>query len=118
MGLTVIHILFIAFIIVIGFAKGDWKNFVEPSDPKKPDGFFPYGATGVFNGAAMVYLSYIGYDAVSTMAEEVRNPRRDIPLGVSGSVVIVTLIYCLMAASMTKLVPYDMVRIIISLPFD
>ncbi|KAL5721127.1 Cationic amino acid transporter 7 [Ranunculus cassubicifolius] len=107
--LTVIHILFILFIIIIGFAKGDWKNFVQPADPKKPDGFFPYGVTGVFNGAAMVYLSYIGYDAVSTMAEEVKNPRKDIPIGVSGSVAIVTVLYCLMAASMSKLVPYDMI---------
>ncbi|KAF9591418.1 hypothetical protein IFM89_004116, partial [Coptis chinensis] len=107
--LTVIHILFILFIIIIGFTRGEWKNLVEPSDPKKPDGFFPYGVTGVFNGAAMVYLSYIGYDAVSTMAEEVKNPKKDIPIGVSGSVVIVTVLYCLMAASMSLLVPYDMI---------
>ena len=60
----------------------------------------------------MVYLSYIGYDAVSTMAEEVRDPVKDIPVGVSGSVVIVTLLYCLMAASMSMLLPYDMVIII------
>ncbi|KAL5710518.1 Cationic amino acid transporter 7 [Ranunculus cassubicifolius] len=107
MVLTVIHVLFIAFIIVIGFWKGDWKNFKEPENPKKPDGFLPYGISGVFNGAAMVYLSYIGYDAVSTMAEEVKNPAKDIPIGVSGSVVLVTIIYSLMAASMSKLVPYD-----------
>ncbi|PIA59207.1 hypothetical protein AQUCO_00400232v1 [Aquilegia coerulea] len=107
--LTILHIVFILFIIIIGFTKGDWKNFVEPSDPKKPNGFFPYGATGVFNGAAMVYLSYIGYDAVSTMAEEVRNPTKDIPIGVSGSVVIVTVLYCLMGASLSKLLPYDMI---------
>ncbi|KAG4984595.1 hypothetical protein JHK87_029344 [Glycine soja] len=54
--------------------------------------------------------SYIGYDAVSTMAEEVRDPVKDIPVGVSGSVVIVTVLYCLMAASMTKLLPYDMIN--------
>ncbi|OVA06060.1 Amino acid/polyamine transporter I [Macleaya cordata] len=108
MVLTSMHILFIAFIIVIGFLKGDSKNFTEPSDPNKnASGFFPYGLSGVFNGAAMVYLSYIGYDAVSTMAEEVRNPIKDIPIGVSGSVVLVTILYCLMAASMSKLVPYD-----------
>ncbi|PON47736.1 Amino acid/polyamine transporter [Trema orientale] len=110
MVLTGLHILFILFVIVIGFWKGDWKNFTEPADPTHhPSGFFPYGASGIFNGAAMVYLSYIGYDAVSTMAEEVRDPVKDIPIGVSGSVIIVTVLYCLMAASMSKLLPYDLI---------
>ncbi|XP_034702962.1 cationic amino acid transporter 6, chloroplastic-like [Vitis riparia] len=108
MVLTAMHILFIAFVIVVGFWRGDWKNFTEPADPRRHQGgFFPFGASGVFNGAAMVYLSYIGYDAVSTLAEEVRNPVKDIPIGVSGSVMLVTILYCLMAASMSKLLPYD-----------
>ncbi|PKI34206.1 hypothetical protein CRG98_045403 [Punica granatum] len=109
MVLTTLHLLFIAFVILIGFSKGDWKNFTEPGDPKHPGGFSPYGVSGVFNGAAMVYLSYIGYDAVSTMAEEVKNPIKDIPVGVSGSVILVTVLYCLMAASMSMLMPYDMI---------
>ncbi|KAM1157560.1 hypothetical protein TB2_027719 [Malus domestica] len=107
MVLTAVHIIFIAFVIVAGFCKGDWNNFTHPADPAQPSGFFPYGVSGVFNGASMVYLSYIGYDAVSTMAEEVKNPVKDIPIGVSGSVLLVTVLYCLMAASMSKLLPYD-----------
>lgn len=109
MVLTVLHIMFILFVILMGFWRGEWKNFSEAGNPKHPAGFFPFGASGVFNGAAMVYLSYIGYDAVSTMAEEVRNPVRDIPVGVSGSVILVTVLYCLMAASMSMLLPYDMI---------
>ncbi|KAL3718074.1 hypothetical protein ACJRO7_003244 [Eucalyptus globulus] len=109
MTLTALHILFIVFVIVMGFSKGNWKNFTEPGDPSHPGGFFPYGATGVFNGAATVYFSYIGYDAVSTMAEEVKKPVKDIPIGVSGSVILVTVLYCLMAASMSMLLPYDMI---------
>lgn len=109
MALTVLHILFIVFVIVVGFWRGDWKNFTEPGNPKNAGGFFPFGVSGMFNGAAMVYLSYIGYDAVSTMAEEVGNPVKDIPIGVSGSVILVTVLYCLMAASMSALLPYDMV---------
>ncbi|KAJ6892637.1 hypothetical protein NC651_025750 [Populus alba x Populus x berolinensis] len=109
MVLTALHILFIGFVILMGFWKGDSKNFTEPADPKNPSGFFPFGAPGVFNGAAMVYLSYIGYDAVSTLAEEVHNPVKDIPIGVSGSVIIVTVLYCLMSASMSMLLPYDMI---------
>jgi APA family basic amino acid/polyamine antiporter len=110
MLLTILHILFIGFVILMGFWKGDWKNFTQPANPNNPSGFFPFGAPGVFNGAAMVYLSYIGYDAVSTLAEEVHDPVKDIPIGVSGSVIIVTILYCLMAASMSMLLPYDMVN--------
>ncbi|XP_022744448.1 cationic amino acid transporter 7, chloroplastic-like isoform X1 [Durio zibethinus] len=111
MILTALHILFIAFVIFMGFWRGDWNNFTRPGNPHNPSGFFPYGPSGVFDGAAMVYLSYIGYDAVSTMAEEVRNPVKDIPIGVSGSVIVVTVLYCLMAASMSKLLPYDMIDV-------
>lgn len=94
----------------MGFWRGDVANLTHPAHPEKsPDGFFPYSIAGVFNGAAMVYLSYIGYDAVSTMAEEVKEPARDIPIGISGSVVLVTILYCLMAASMCMLLPYDVV---------
>ncbi|AQK57463.1 Cationic amino acid transporter 6 chloroplastic [Zea mays] len=106
--LTGVHVVFILFIIVMGFAHGDARNLSRPADPAhSPGGFFPHGAAGVFNGAAAVYLSYIGYDAVSTMAEEVERPDRDIPAGVSGSVVLVTVLYCLMATSMSMLLPYD-----------
>ncbi|XVF00030.1 hypothetical protein REPUB_Repub03eG0251100 [Reevesia pubescens] len=111
MILTAFHILFITFVILMGFWKGDWNNFTRPVNPHNPSGFFPYGPSGVFTGAARVYLSYIGYDAVSTMAEEVRNPVKDIPIGVSGSVIVVTILYCLMAASMSKLLPYDMIDV-------
>ncbi|KAL6906107.1 hypothetical protein ACP4OV_003708 [Aristida adscensionis] len=107
MVLTAVHVAFILFIIAMGFVHGDARNLTRPADPASPAGFFPHGAVGVFNGAAMVYLSYIGYDAVSTMAEEVERPARDIPIGVSGSVVVVTALYCLMAASMSMLLPYD-----------
>ncbi|KAJ9545897.1 hypothetical protein OSB04_025604, partial [Centaurea solstitialis] len=110
MILTAIHILFIVFVIMMGFWKGETKNFTEPSDPNRPGGFFPFGAPGVFNGASLVYVSYIGYDAVSTLAEEVKNPVTDIPIGVSGSVILVTILYCLMAASMSMLLPYDLIN--------
>uniref|UniRef100_A0A804R8Z8 Cationic amino acid transporter 6 chloroplastic n=1 Tax=Zea mays TaxID=4577 RepID=A0A804R8Z8_MAIZE len=108
LALTAVHVAFILFVIGMGFRHGDARNLTRPADPaRSPGGFFPHGAAGVFNGAAMVYLSYIGYDAVSTMAEEVQRPARDIPAGVSGSVVVVTVLYCLMAASMSMLLPYD-----------
>ncbi|XP_076912051.1 cationic amino acid transporter 6, chloroplastic-like [Bidens hawaiensis] len=110
MILTGVHILFILFVIIMGFWKGDTKNLTNSSNPSHPGGFFPFGASGVFNGAALVYVSYIGYDAVSTLAEEVKNPITDIPIGVSGSVILVTILYCLMAASMSMLLPYDLIN--------
>ncbi|KAH6802428.1 cationic amino acid transporter 6 [Perilla frutescens var. frutescens] len=109
MSLTALHILFIVFVIAVGFWRGNLINFTEPGNPQNAGGFFPFGASGVFNGAAVVYVSYIGYDAVSTMAEEVENPVKNIPIGVSGSVILVTILYCLMAASMSALLPYDMI---------
>jgi amino acid transporter len=111
MVLTAVHVAFILFIIVMGFVHGDARNLTRPADAAHtPGGFFPHGVGGVVKGAALVYLSYIGYDAVSTMAEEVEQPARDIPVGVSGSVVIVTALYCLMVVSMSMLLPYDAVR--------
>ncbi|CAL9220305.1 unnamed protein product [Arabidopsis halleri] len=109
MVLTALHIAFLVFVIVMGFWKGDIKNLTRPDNPENPSGFFPFGVSGVFNGAAMVYLSYIGYDAVSTMAEEVKDPVKDIPMGISGSVAIVIVLYCLMAISMSMLLPYDLI---------
>ncbi|CAN6439134.1 unnamed protein product [Victoria cruziana] len=117
MVLTAVHISLILLIVAIGFAKGSVRNMVHPMNPEKnPGGFLPYGASGVLSGAANVYLSYIGYDAVSTMAEEVKHPAKDIPIGVSGSVAIVTVLYCLMAAALTMLVPYD--AIVADAPFS
>ncbi|XP_057820411.1 cationic amino acid transporter 6, chloroplastic-like [Cryptomeria japonica] len=103
MAATLFHLLMFAFIIVAGFANGHFHNLTRPS------GFAPYGAKGVFEGAAIVYFSYIGYDSVSTLAEEIKRPAQSLPLGVSGSVIIVSLVYCLVALSLCVLVPYDQI---------
>ncbi|KAJ4844428.1 hypothetical protein Tsubulata_038605 [Turnera subulata] len=101
--MTVFHVLFFGFIIVAGFSKGSVENLVMPG------GLAPFGAKGVFNGAAIVYFSYIGYDSVSTMAEEIQNPARSLPIGIVGSVLIVSVLYCLMALSLCVMVPYNMI---------
>ncbi|KAG2318067.1 hypothetical protein Bca52824_021189 [Brassica carinata] len=95
MVLTALHIAFIVFVIVMGFWKGDRKNLTRPADPENPSGFS--------------FRSFGRYDAVSTMAEEVRDPVKDIPMGISGSVAIVIVLYCLMAISMSMLLPYDLI---------
>ncbi|MGH7332312.1 MAG: amino acid permease [Candidatus Rokuibacteriota bacterium] len=68
--------------------------------------FAPGGFTGMMGGAAIIFFAYIGFDAVSTAAEEARNPARDIPIGIIGSLVVCTLIYIAVAAVLTGMVPY------------
>lgn len=66
----------------------------------------PYGFSGVAGGAAIIFFAYIGFDAVATAAEECRNPNRDLPIGIVGSLIICTLLYILVAAVLTGVVPY------------
>ncbi len=68
--------------------------------------FLPYGASGVFRGAAYIFFAYIGFDSVSTHAEEARNPQRDVPIGIIASLALCTVLYILVAGVLTGMVPY------------
>ena len=74
-------------------------------DPRNYTPFAPGGWAGIRAGAAIVFFAYIGFDAVSTAAEECRNPGRDLPVGILGSLAICTLIYVAVAAVLTGMVP-------------
>ena len=79
----------------------NWHPFIpEPQGPGK------FGWDGVLRGATVVFFAYIGFDAVSTAAQEAKNPQRDMPIGILGSLVICTLIYIAMSAVMTGIMPY------------
>ena len=65
----------------------------------------PYGFSGVMTGAAVVFFAYIGFDAVSTTAEEAKNPSRDLPIGIIASLVICTLLYLIVAGILSGIVP-------------
>ena len=69
--------------------------------------FQPSGWAGTLAGAAVVFFAYIGFDAVSTVAEETRRPERDMPIGIIGSLLICTVLYILVSAAFTGLVPYE-----------
>ncbi|OVA08615.1 Amino acid/polyamine transporter I [Macleaya cordata] len=97
---SVIHVVVIVFIIITGLVKSDSKNY---------DYFAPYGARGVFKASAVLFFAYIGFDAVSTMAEETKNPGRDIPIGLVGSMVITTIAYCLLAVTLCLMQPYKQI---------
>jgi basic amino acid/polyamine antiporter, APA family len=86
----------IAAVIVIG------AFYVEP---KNWSPFAPMGWTGVMKGAAVIFFAYIGFDAVSTAAEEVVEPNRDLPRGILGSLFVCTLLYILVAGVLTGMVP-------------
>lgn len=101
--MTVFHVMFFGFIIIAGFCIGSTNNLV------KPKGLAPFGVRGVLDGAAIVYFSYIGYDSASTMAEEIQNPSQSLPVGIIGSVVITSTLYCLMSLSLCLMVPYNKV---------
>lgn len=95
-------------VLVLLFFIGVALYFVSPSEMAtnwRP--FQPNGWAGTFTGAAVVFFAYIGFDAVSTVAEETRNPARDLPIGIIASLVICTLFYIAVAAVFTGIVPYQ-----------
>src|SRR6202012_1547101 len=79
----------------------NWHPFIPPAD-----GPGRYGFGGITAGAASVFFAYIGFDAVSTAAQEARNPQRDMPIGILGSLVVCTLLYILVSTVLTGLVNY------------
>ncbi|XP_041023623.1 cationic amino acid transporter 5 [Juglans microcarpa x Juglans regia] len=94
---SAVNTVVILFVIIAGFAHAKTSNLTP---------FLPYGAKGVFQAAAIVYFAYGGFDNIATMAEETKNPSRDIPLGLLGSMSIITVIYCLMALSLAMMQKY------------
>jgi APA family basic amino acid/polyamine antiporter len=93
--------------LVIGFGfmavnPGNWHPFVPPNTGV----FGQFGWSGVVRAAAVVFFAYIGFDAVSTAAQEAKNPQRDLPIGILSSLAICTVLYILMALVMTGLAPY------------
>jgi APA family basic amino acid/polyamine antiporter len=94
-------------ILVLLFFVGLALYYVSPAtmaDHWKP--FQPQGWMGTLTGAAVVFFAYIGFDAVSTVAEETKNPARDLPIGIIASLIICTILYVLVAAVFTGMVPW------------
>ncbi|NMA28836.1 MAG: amino acid permease [Burkholderiales bacterium] len=96
-GIVLIKLLVVFFVIGLG------AFYVDPANWHP---FAPNGWAGIKAGAALIFFAYIGFDAVSTAAEETEDPGRDLPIGMIGSLVICTILYVLVAAVLTGLVPY------------
>jgi basic amino acid/polyamine antiporter, APA family len=94
-------------LIVLGFFIAVGWSYMKP-DNFHP--FLPNGWVGVQSGAAIVFFAYIGFDAVSTVAEETRRPSRDLPIGIIGSLVISTIIYILVASVFIGIMPFGVLK--------
>ncbi len=96
--LVVLKIVIIFVFLVVAVPHIKMENYAD---------FFPFGFNGVLTGAATIFFAYLGFDAVATTAEECRNPKRDIPIGLIGGLVICTMIYVVVALVLTGIVNFS-----------
>jgi APA family basic amino acid/polyamine antiporter len=109
--IVVIKVAIVLLFIALGvwYVKAD--NWGGKFIPENTGVFGEYGWSGIFRGAGLVFFAYIGFDAVSTTAQEAKNPQRDMPVGIIGSLVICTVLYCVAALVMTGVVSYKMLNV-------
>jgi APA family basic amino acid/polyamine antiporter len=88
-------------------AAANWHPFVPPNTGH----FGEFGWSGLARGAAVIFFAYIGFDAVSTAAQEAKNPQKDMPIGIIGSLVICTVLYILVSGLLTAVVPYTSLNV-------
>ena len=96
----------VGIVIVVGAFYVNRANWV-PFIPANTGTFGEFGWSGILRGSSVVFFAYIGFDAVSTAAQEARRPQQDMPVGILGSLIICTILYVLMALVMTGMVPYQ-----------
>jgi APA family basic amino acid/polyamine antiporter len=99
--MVVVKLLVLGFFVVVGAMYIDPANYVP---------FAPNGWRGIHQGAAIVFFAYIGFDAISTAAEETRDPQRNMPIGILVGLAVCTVIYVIVGAVATGLVPYTELR--------
>jgi len=103
--IVVIKLAVVATLIGVGWMYINRANYV-PYIPKNTGEFGHFGLSGIMMGAGTIFFAYIGFDAVSTAAQEAKNPQKDMPVGIIGSLVICTVLYVLFAVVLTGMVPY------------
>ncbi len=108
--MVIIKVFVILMFIGVGFMfvnKVNWHPFI----PENTGTWGHYGWSGIFRGAAVIFFAYIGFDAVSTAAQEAKNPQKDMPVGILGSLGISTLLYILVAIVLTGIVSYTFLNV-------
>lgn len=103
-------VVIIKLTVVFSFIVFGWK-YIRPENwqpfiPENEGSFGKFGVSGVLRASAVIFFAFIGFDAVSTAAQEAKNPQRDMPWGILGSLVVCTIIYILIALVMTGIAPY------------
>ncbi len=104
-----------AFIVIVGWfviqhfgtLKANWDPFIPPATGAKGE----FGWSGVFRAASIVFFAYIGFEAVSTAGQEAKDPKKDMPIGIIGSLLICTILYILVSIVMTLVVNYKMLDV-------
>jgi len=104
--IVIIKVAVVLFVIGLGFKYVDPSNWGHDWSSFAPNGF-----SGVGEGAAYIFFAYIGFDAVSTTAQEAKNPQRDLPIGIITSLLVCTVLYILVAAVLTGMVPWNDINI-------
>ena len=107
-SLTVNNLMVVIKLVALALFIGVGVLNIHPENYRP---FAPNGFTGIHQGAAIVFFAYIGFDAISTAAEETRNPQRNLPIGILGGLAICTLIYVLVGAVLTGMVPYQQLAV-------
>lgn len=100
--LTGINLAVILLVIVVGFYFGKFRNWSSPEG-----GFLPFGMSGVISGAATCFYAYVGFDCIATSGEEAREPAKSIPIATVLAMSVVSLVYILVSAALTLMVPYS-----------
>jgi APA family basic amino acid/polyamine antiporter len=103
--IVILKVLIVLLIIAVGLGHIHPAN-LHPFIPANTGKWGTFGYSGILRGAGMVFFAYIGFDAVSTAAQEARNPQRDLPIGILASLAICTLLYVAVSAVLVAMVPY------------
>src|SRR5208337_5037483 len=108
--IVVIKVAVVLAVVGVGFFYIKAQNYV-PFIPENTGEFGHFGWSGIFRGAGVIFFAYIGFDAVSTAAQESKNPRRDMPIGILGSLIICTVLYILVSGLLTGVVSYTTLNV-------
>ncbi|KAK1553101.1 hypothetical protein Q3G72_028869 [Acer saccharum] len=95
---TIIHLVILLFILVAGLTKANPANY---------ESFAPNGIRGILKASAVLFFAYVGFDGVATLGEEIKNPGRDIPIGLIGSMLITITVYCILSGTLCLMQPYS-----------
>ncbi len=104
-GVVIVKLTVILMFILLGWQYINTDNWV-PFIPDNQGDFGQFGWSGIMRASSVIFFAYVGFDAVSTAAQEAKNPQRDMPWGILGSLVLCTIVYILVSLVMTGIAPY------------